>query len=303
MSKLDHDRDFHKQVQKAVLSDAVQHPSTLMPAAVTLLSAAQMALMSPSKEAFALALFSGFLTLSSFIYHYVIRGEKNAKKFADKFRNQVEHNHLANLEELLAESRRSGFEVGIKEGGEFRDAYLKLTRYLKNLDNKSKDRVQRFLILAEDCYRQGLNILHDAVETHKVVFTFPIIQLRDEHAMWLDQAGDLEALIGKGQDHLQPKLEALRSKIQNHQTRIQTFRDKRNRLEQLMAQLESLESALETAHLEVVDLISGKTLLHIEVDPANQLEQAVLAAKRVEERLGQMGEQREDDQIYRDAAK
>ena len=299
----DREKEFHSSVKRAVLSEAVQHPTTLFPAAVSLLATAQMVLMNPTPEAFATALISGFLMVSSFIFHYVVRGEKVAAKFAMDYKNQREKEHLSGLEAIVAESRRTGFQMGVKEGQEFETAYLQLTRYLKNLNDSTPERASRFLDLAEDCYRQGLNILHDALETHKVVFTFPISKLKEEHLQWTDQLEDIKKLIAHGKENLTIKKEALESKIKNHQVRIDTYQDKRDRLEQLMAEMESLESALETAYLEVVDLISGKTLKNFNIDPANRLEKAVSTAKRVEDRLTSMtGGNPEEDQIYKDAA-
>ena len=304
VNKNQKDLAFHEKVSSKVFSEAIQHPTTLFPAAVSILASAQMALMSPSQGAFAIALASGLLSVASFVYHYFISGEKKAARFAREIQRQYEQDHLSRLNDIITESRQEGFQEGVKEGQELEEAYLNLTRYLKDIGKRGSDRATRFLILAEDCYKQGLNILHDALETHKVIFTFPIIKLNDERDQWYDQLKDLNKLIENGNTGLTIKKEALESKINNHQTRIKTYQEKRNRLEQLMAELESLESALETAHMEAVDLISGKTLKNVAIDPANRLEQAVNAAKKVEERLTRMTSgNAEDDQIYTDAAK
>jgi hypothetical protein len=298
------DLNFHRAVSRAVLSSAIQHPATLFPAAAAILASVQMVMMNPSKQGLAVAMVSGFLSFSSFVYHYVVKGEQTAAQFAREYQNKKEAEHVGQLNQLLSESRRSGFQEGSKEGEEFLEAYLKLTRYLKNVDHSGSDRVHRFLLLAEDCYRQGLKIFHDAVETHKLIFTFPVVALNDELTQWVEELATLEKRIEAGNTQLSVKKKALESRVRNHRLRIDTYQEKRNRLDQLMAELESLETALSTAYLEAVDLITGQTLKNISLDPAQRLEKAVYAAKRVEKRLAQMAQGNpEEDQIYKDAAK
>ena len=69
-------------------------------------------------------------------------------------------------------------------------------------------------------------------------------------------------------------------------------------VEQLLAESEVLESALESTYLEAVDLKSPEALFS-RGQAAESLERAVAAARRVEDRLRGAGAPApEDDEIY-----
>ncbi len=68
----------------------------------------------------------------------------------------------------------------------------------------------------------------------------------------------------------------------------------------MLAQSEELESALESTYLETADLGNAEALF-ARGSSAEELERAVNAARRVEERLRQMGAPREDEDIYLEA--
>src|SRR3989338_328394 len=92
---------------------------------------------------------------------------------------------------------------------------------------------------------------------------------------------------------------SLESRIKNHDDRIRTYERHSEIINQLMAQLEELEGALESSYLELVDLAQGRGLT-TPAESVARLERQVQAARKVEEML--RGEDTSaEDQIYLEA--
>ncbi|MCP5051822.1 MAG: hypothetical protein GY940_31940, partial [bacterium] len=101
-SKVPKPEDFsNRAVRKKVYSEASQHPATLFPAAVSILSALYMGLINFSEAAFTVAVGSGMLALASWVYQYFVRGEKVAADYIDdlkKRRDRHKQRQVVNIE-------------------------------------------------------------------------------------------------------------------------------------------------------------------------------------------------------------
>ena len=66
--------DFSQEAtQKAVLSDTIQHPMTIYPAGVSVVTLLYMSLISCNPASFAVCFGAGLLSLSSWIFNFFIR--------------------------------------------------------------------------------------------------------------------------------------------------------------------------------------------------------------------------------------
>lgn len=275
--------DFSKKsIEKAVFLEALQHPTTLYPAALSLLSAAYMALVSLDPTSLVVAVGSGFLSLVSWIYHYFIRGEAIAENHVQKLkekRDLYKERQAGNIEE---ECKAAGFLEGEKEAGELKQAYNQLYTFLKEkMEQKRVMTAGRFLILAEETYRQGLQLLKKALTMFNVLKQIDNEKLEEEKRTF---EKELKAREKNGDESRQPVVEALRTKLQSHEKRLKLYEERKRGLEQLMAQCEVLEATLDTTYLEVVDLIDNEAFMK-RSSVAENLERAVAAARRVEDRL------------------
>ncbi|NIM13306.1 MAG: hypothetical protein GTO45_14435 [Candidatus Aminicenantes bacterium] len=275
--------DFSKKaIEKAVFLEAIQHPTTLYPAALSLLSAAYMVLVSLDPTSLAVAVGSGFLSLVSWIYHYFIRGEAIAESHVQKLkakRDLHKERQAGNIEE---ECKTAGFLEGEKEARELKQAYNQLYTFLK--EKLEKHRVMtagRFLILAEETYFQGLQLLKKALTMFNALKQIDNEKLEEEKKTFKKE---LKAQENKDDESRQPIIEALQTKIRSHEKRLKLYEERNKGLEQLMAQCEVLEATLDTTYLEVVDLIDNEAFMK-RSSVAHNLERAVAAARRVEERL------------------
>lgn len=286
MSGVPSAEDFSpKAVQKSVSLDALQHPTTLLPAAVSLLSAMYMGLISFDPTSFAAAFGSGLLALASYVYHYFVRGDQLAARQVRKLqarRNRYKEEELDRLEGIC---RGIGFSDGENAAVELKEAYLKLRLFLEERFKQKKSMMaQRFLILAEDCYYQGLALLKKGVSLYSATSRMDEGKLRNELKNWQRELEEVESSPQTSAKPTDSVIGALRAKVGVQQRRLELYENRRQTLQELLAQIEVLEATLEAAYLEVVDLIDDESHLKRSSVAAN-LQQAVAAARKVENRL------------------
>ncbi len=137
---------------------------------------------------------------------------------------------------------------------------------------------ERFRVLAEETYRHGVTILKRALNLFQALQQVDVNTLEQERLAWIQQR------------EREGTAESLERNIEAHTKRLDRYHQREEELRALIAQLNELETALETAHLEVVDLVgqavSGGPLAS---NAASHLERAVEAARRVEQRLRGFG--------------
>ena len=275
--------DFSKRsIEKAVFMEAIQHPTTLYPAALSLLSTAYMVLVSLSPTALAVAMGSGIFSLVSWIFHYFIRGEAIAENYVQKLKEKHDLYKEQEAGDIEAECKNAGFLEGEKEARELKQAYNQLYTFLKEkMEQKRIMTAGRFLILAEETYHQGLQLLKKALTMFNVLNQIDSQKLEEEKKTF---EKELKAQEKKGDESRQPIIETLKTKLQSHEKRLKLYEERKKGLEQLMAQCEVLEATLDTTYLEVVDLIDNEAFMK-RSSVAENLERAVAAARRVEDRL------------------
>jgi hypothetical protein len=289
-------------VKRAVFKEAIQHPTTLYPAALSLLGAAYMLLVNLSPKSLGVAVISGLASVVSMIYHYFIRGESIAENYIKDLKERRDFHKEQEAGNIEEECRAAGFPEGEKEARELKTAYNQLYSFLRGkLEQQRKVMTaQRFLIMADETYLQGLQLLRKALLTFNVLKQIDVRKLEEEKRTF---EKELSLEEKKGDPSRAPIIEAFRAKLQSHEKRLKLYVERKGNLEQLMAQCEILEAALDTTYLEVVDIISDDASME-RSSAAENLERAVAAARRVEEQLRKTGTHTlESDEIYNTNAK
>jgi len=293
-------RDFTpKAVSKAVLKETLQHPLTIFPAAATFLGGMYSLLVNFDKASFGFTLGAGFLAVGSWIFNYFIRGETFARRHVASLKEKrVKHWHEEAVD-LEAEWKKESFETGAKQASELREAYERLKNYFEKQAADGNDlSSQRFLVLAEDTYREGCRILRKTLALFTAMRQINKDKLLQELSLWEKQLASVNA---KGDDspEVKAKAEALEMRIEGHRKRLNLLKERAGTVYKLLAECETLESALERAYLEATGL-SGESATLNSANSASALERAVSAARRAEEKLGAAGLNPESDQIYLD---
>jgi hypothetical protein len=278
-----------RAVQRAVLQDTLQHPATILPGALAMVVALWSVAIDLSPASLMAVLGFGFVSAAAWVINYVGRGEKLAEQHVQKLRALRAEYERREVEELALACQRAGFLAGAKEAQELTDAYHKLHQFLvEQQTGQGGASGERFRVLAEDTYRHGVALLHKALNLFQALQGVDGDTHEQERQAWIKQ-----------QEQEGPS-ESLARNIETHTKRLDRYRRRQEELRALLAQLNELETALETAYLEVVDLVgqdaSGRLF---ESGAATRLEIAVEAARRVEQRLrGFGGEDTSADEKY-----
>lgn len=264
-------------INRHVNSEAIQHPATILPAAGGAVAVgAGLVLVSPLAVAVGVGLL--FVGGASYIWNRIGRGPQIAERYVQELkqqRAQASAYEAARLQEDLA---HAGFAEGAKEARELREAYEKALRTLKEHFEEENFSAQRFRMLAEDAYREGMTILRQALGRYQALQGIDIKLLEKERKGWSKEIERLDA------DDAQAS--ALQKQIDSHTRRIELYQQHETHLRALIAESNELESALETVSLQVFDLAGDKASAVFSTSGAGtRLERAVDAARRVEEKL------------------
>jgi hypothetical protein len=295
--------DFsNKAVAQAVFSEAIQHPTTLLPAAVALLSGLYMGLVSFDATSLAVAVGSGLFSLASYIYHYFIRGETIAENYIKELKEKRKDYKKQQVEDIEERCKTAGFTEGQQAAKELLEVYTRLYQFLKEKSIKVKSKTaQRFMVLAEETYDQGVKFLNKALVLYQALVQIDEKKLIKELRAWQEEVKNLEKYKNKDEEQKDLVVQVLQEKINSHRKRLELFSERGESLKQMMDQCEVLEATLDSTYLEVVDLIDDDPLFMSSKhdNAASNLERAVAAARKAEDRLRNMGRQQEiDDSIY-----
>jgi hypothetical protein len=273
-------------VAKAVLKETLEHPATIYPAAGSALALGWTFIIAASPTSVAITLGCAFVSASAFIYNYVVKGPDFAAAHIAKLRELRKTQRLAQLDLFEQECRSAGLTEGAKESKELKAAYENLTAYLKT--HKDGASVERFQVLAEDTLQQGVSVLQQTLAIFTAVQSIDVTTLQKEIAGWRQQ----RTALTDGS----PKAQAFDLQIDAHMKQIELYNKRENDLAQLFAQVNEIESALQSTYLELVDLGSQNPNKFLTDDSgaASRLQTAVDVARRVEQRL--RGEDAEDEE-------
>jgi hypothetical protein len=295
--------DFsNKAVAQAVRSEAIQHPTTLFPAAVALLSGLYMGLVSFDATSLAVTVASGLFTLGSWIYHYFVRGETIAENYIKELKEKRKDYKKQQVEDIEAKCKAAGFTEGQQAAKELLEVYTRLYQFLKEKSKKVKSKTaQRFMILAEESYDQGVQFLNKALVLYQALVQIDEKKLIKELRAWQKEVKNLEKYRNKDEEQKDLVIKVLQEKIKSHRKRLELFSERGETLKQMMDQCEVLEATLDSTYLEVVDLIHDDPFFMSSKhdNAASNLERAVTAARKAEDRLRNLGKQQDiGDSIY-----
>lgn len=282
------------EVQRAVLSETIQHPATILPlgatAGLTIILAG--GLMAVTPFTLVLPILTGATGLCAWAYNYFIRGDRIAERYAQNFRQKFEEARHQRIQNLARECLTEEFDEGTKETQELEEAYIKLEQYLIGRSQSDRDNADRYRILAKDILEEGLGILRSALETHKALHSIDVESLKIEKSGWERQS--------RRKGILDSELKALRVRISSHERRLAAFDEHTEKLGELMAKIEDLEGALENSYLELVQLTQGRSSITFN-ESASRLERAVAAARKVDRMLDGSQTAAEDEKYLKAA--
>jgi hypothetical protein len=240
-----------------------------------------------------------FVSGTAWIYNFFMRGEALAAAHVEELLRNSAVGEEQELAELAHRCDTVGFMEGAKEAKEILTAYRRLCNYLdEHLDGEGNAGVERLRSLARDTFREGTVLVKRALAMQQAIKEVKVSVLTKELTSW-DQR------LTKDRTLSEAERSTLEQQIASHRKRLQSVEDRQRELGEIVVQLNELEGALERAYLESVNVIEqDATALQTTGSAATQLERAVAAARRVEDRLRDTGpKDDESDTVYLEAGK
>ncbi len=267
-------------VQRWVLSETLQHHATILPGAGAVVSGLYLGAFGLSSAGLGMTLLLVFASGSSWIYNYFIRGEKLGEERVSTVMKQLQDAEVNELEQLVQECLDGNFMEGAKEGGELLAAFRNFRTFLSEVDADGENAsASRFNDLSRDALRQGVSYLRRAYSMWQAIQSVDLEGLEKE----LSQKRRKLSRLG---EEVSAERSLLEQQIASHEGRINSQKSQQARLDEILVEIDQLDSALEIARLESVELVQQDAASFAERGTAaSQLERAVAAAKRVEQKL------------------
>ena len=269
------DDDFNgASVARKVRNECLSHPFTVFPFVGSALAVFWSVLFNADPVSIGVIIAGIAIGIIGFAYNYIVDGERRVDVHMQKLLAAVKQHVHIELDNLRQESEELGFAEGVKEANELATDYANLIGYLEK-----RPQEQQFRILAEKTFKEGVSILAQAVAVYRAAVSIDIEVLKEEVATWREER--------KGLDDSNARAKSLDRQIDSHDQRIALFDSRQETLDELVAQVNEIEGALQKTYLELVELgdQDATKLLHQDGGAAKRLESAVRAARRVEEKL------------------
>jgi hypothetical protein len=276
---------------RKVLSESLQHPSTLLPAAASILSGLYMAVITPSPGAFAVTLASGTVALISTLFHYFVRGETIMRRELARHTRVRKESERKGAEELIETCRSIGFEQGAQAIKELLAAYDRLIQFLsETFSPERRSSAERFRVLGDEVLRQGLVLVHRSLDLYVAIRKLDYDKLQAEMVQWQRELDSGMAPDSEVQ-------EFLRGRLVSHRKRLELHTNHQKNLLANLSQCEILEASLDAGYLELVDIAAGGEASG-GVRSAQSLEKLVETTRKVEEKLRRGSLQQANDDMY-----
>jgi DNA-binding SARP family transcriptional activator len=284
------------KIRRAILSDALQAPSTAIPLAIATMALIYWLLFVPRTGwggPFALVLLAlaGSAAVASFIWLFVIRYDRTYEE-----RSRAA---LAQQQRVEREQQQAGVEV---VRGKLRDGFaaiactegqyaLKALDYefneLKGLLARHKERdplaVAHLPALVNATYLQGLSVLDDALELARSVAS-PTNQRLESNLK------DLNAKIdaAKAKAGADEQIKLWRAKASSDRQRLDLVDQQRLHLQQLLQQSDRCEGALQQTRMELASLKADASSVSVD-SVLETLQKTIDQAKAIQEEMRKLG--------------
>lgn len=263
-----------KAARNKVIQDLAVHPATLFPLAGGVVAGAAMLLIATNPVTLGLTVLGFFGGGAAFLWNYVTNGEERAAENMRQMLAQLQKQEDGQVGELQQQCEQLGFEDGAKAASGFAAAYGKLVEYLTEHHQGGLDRYRH---LAADANREAIKKLQIAIGLFEALKTVDSKALTRQQNGWKRQ---LEGADGSAASDLQRK-------IDSHEELLTLFREKQERLSNLLTRLLEIEAAAENTYLRLVDLghLDPTDAPDGDGGAAEALESAVEAAAKFEREM------------------
>lgn len=246
------------EVQRQILSQALQHPLTLYPAALCALAFTYGAFIGPfvggEVAAWLVAAIGGMGSAASFSWRYLIRGEESARRQAQQLIADDEHRrHQTQEKELqqLASDVRQGLEAARSEEGlraldDLEQEYERLCAATEAFGSDRGVGLARFSSSAVATYQTGLRALDETQAILHAVLSTDREDLQREMSELRQQIHRLE---NEGSNS--SELAEAKSLLRIHQETLELLEQRSRQVSQLLDDAQRAEAALRQARINL----------------------------------------------------
>jgi DNA-binding SARP family transcriptional activator len=284
------------KIRRAILSDALQAPSTAIPLAIAAMAFIYWLLFAPRTGwggPFALALLAlaAIVALASFIWLFAIRYDRSYEersRAALAQQQRVEREQQQAGVEVLRSKLRDGFAAIACTEGQYA---LKALDYeyneLKGVLERHKERdplaVAHLPALTNATYLQGLSVLDDALELARSVSS-PTNQRLETDLKDLN----VKIAAAKAKTGADEQVKLWRAKASSDRQRLDLVDQQRLRLQQLLQQADRCEGALQQTRIELASLKADASSGSVD-SVLETLQKTIDQAKAIQEEMRKLG--------------
>jgi hypothetical protein len=282
-------------IKKALRSDAVQHPATILPFALCVVSIIYLVLFSPvlggALAAIILLIAAGIVAAGTFLWRYFVRYSEEYARRAEEIMDLQERERMererAELRQLQ-EALQSGFSgINAVAGAKALNDLVREYKELQPVANRKKETdpfsIARISALAEETYRQGLSVLADALDLARAIDSSGKEGLETEV---VEFEREIELLKG---DESQAELVKIKeATARSHKERLDMMKQQQLRVDQLLYQADRCEASLNRSRLELAALKADTSEMSVSA-VIGTLRGTINQAREVQEELRRLG--------------
>ena len=284
-----------ESIRKELRSEALQHPATMIPLALAGLSLIHLMGISPFPVGarWAIMLLIGSLAAGagSFYWIYSIRfADAYAKLVQEIMAQQELESREANQAEVeqLREDLETGLTAidstaGLKALTDLDHEYEQLLLVLNHQDELSSISIAQIPGLAQDTYREGLNVLANGLQLSRAIHASneegldaEIVQIQKE----------IEILSKDARQQIRVRIRE--ETVASHQERLDMIAQQQCRVDELLFQCDRCEASLSRTRIELASVQAGSSEISVSA-VTETLQRTIVQAKEVQDELRRLG--------------
>ncbi|UCF61375.1 MAG: hypothetical protein JSV37_01490 [Anaerolineaceae bacterium] len=280
-----------KIIRKALRSDALQHPATIIPLASCLLSTIYIVLYAPifggSEIAYVLIISSGLTATGSFLWRYFIRFNEEYVKKTQELLDALDREGGARYRTELRQTRErlqigfldANFSEGLKAIQALVHEYKHLQPILISRRLSDPLSFAHIPVLVEETYQLGLGVLGHALELVKTIQSPRNQRLRTEITNLENEILSLD----EGDPH-SARAQIKEQILISHKERIELIGRLELRVDELLHQANRCEATLHQTRIELAALKADSVETSVS-EVIQTLQQTIRQAKEVQDEL------------------
>ena len=282
-------------IRKQLLSEALQHPATLLPLGLASLSVIFLFGISPFQISALLAIILLIASLiaaaGSFLWIFSMRHDvEYAKTVQGIMTLQGQESREAGQAEIkqMRETLQAGFnsidfQAGLKALTDLEHEYEQLQLVLNRQNENGSMSVFHIPGLAEETYREGLKVLVNGLQLSRAIHTSNRVKLEEE----IVQIGKEIEILRKNEKQ-ESRVKLREEMVASHRERLEMINQQQFRADELLFQCDRCEASLSRTRIELASLQAGSSDISVSA-VTESLQRTIDRAKEVQEELKRLG--------------